>query len=644
LLWLVSNVIYSEKVGQGIYDLKVQRSRFGLNITAKIFILALSLALLLASFGGYSVYVINSIGLKIDRLTQIESILETSVYKMDASIMESSNAVSSAAYTLNLSESLGLNENEGLSAFDASFLKANTFYTKGLRELESAILLLEPLVPSKSNQIKKDNGTAVKQRLENLIFPPIETEVVTIYKRLKSKLIVIKSDYSQIDAGQKELAKAAIEQHKFSHEITPDNFEYMSGENVEKRARLIKKIASSDNQLQKSKKELGQKNENVFRDIVAAKELAFSSMERAKTQSLYVTLIVAAASTFLALIFGFLLTAGIKKKLSQANEAVDSITRGDLSTEITSTGDDEVSRLLVSTEKMREKILEVITAMGLVIEKVSENSSSLKMTANQVTDGTNQQASSVQETSASMDEMASTINENAKNALETNDTAKLLADNAVVCSEAMKKTSEAMKDIFERIAIVGEITRKIELLALNASVEAARAGEHGKGFAVVASEVSKLAELSKDAASEIQKSSTDGKQLADETNQMLDELLPEIEKTQNLVQNISASSKEQSVGAEQINGAIKTLDNVIQQNAVASADLSSTANELSEIVPNLQTLVNQFRLAEYSGSDAEHYLQVGPSESEITENSGTKSKVAGEGPKTEETTNDFGRY
>ena len=123
----------------------------------------------------------------------------------------------------------------------------------------------------------------------------------------------------------------------------------------------------------------------------------------------------------------------------------------------------------------------------------------------------------------------------------------------------MKKTSEAMSDIFERIAIVGEITRKIELLALNASVEAARAGEHGKGFAVVASEVSKLAELSKDAASEIQRSSTDGKKLADETNQMLDELLPEIEKTQNLVQNISASSKEQATGAEQINGAIKTL-------------------------------------------------------------------------------------
>lgn len=629
---------------QEIYDMKVQRSRFGLNITAKILILALSLALLLASFGGYSVYVINSIGLKIDRITKIESILEASLFKMDAAIIQSSNIVTSAALTLYLAESSGLNEKQSLDNFNEFFKKSSSLYKTGLTELETAIALVKPLVPSGLRKNKEPKKVTLEQRVRNIIFPPIEGEVLTIYKRLKSSLIMIKSDYDAIEIGQQALAKAAMARHKFAYEVPEISLEYNSTNNVKKRLDLIKKIARGNLKLQTSQKELGQKNENVFRDIVAAKELAFSSMERAKTQSLYVTLIVAAASTFLALIFGLILTAGIKKKLRRANEAVDSITRGDLSVEIVSTGHDEIGRLLISTEKMREKIVEVITAMGQVIEKISDNSNSLKTTADQVTDGTNQQASSVQETSASMDEMASTINENAKNAQETNDTAKLLADNAVVCSEAMKKTSEAMKDIFERIAIVGEITRKIELLALNASVEAARAGEHGKGFAVVASEVSKLAELSKDAASEIQKSSTDGKQLADETNQMLDELLPEIEKTQNLVQNISASSKEQSVGAEQINGAIKTLDNVIQQNAVASADLSSTANELSEIVPNLQTLVHQFRLAEYSGSDAEHYLQVGPSESELTENSGTKSEVAGEGPKTEETTNDFGRY
>mgnify|MGYP001601586001 FL=1 len=625
-------------------------SRFRLNISAKILILVLSLAVLLASFGGYSVYVINSIGVKINRLTNIESILETKVYKMDAAIIGSSNIVSGAALALSLSEPLGDEGKKSLNSFNQAVAKSATVYNKGLGELENAIALIKTLVPSSGLKKKKvDSGFSVVKQLNEIIFPPIAPEVLTIYKRLKSSLIMIKSDYTAIEVGQKSLAKAALEHYEFvslvSENARSKVARWRKASDVKMREDLAKNIERGNLKLQTSQKELGQKNENVFRDIAAAKDFALSAMERSQTQSLYVTLLVGIASTFVALIFGLLLTAGIRKKLRRANEAVDSITRGDLSVEIISTGNDEVSQLLLSTEKMREKIVEVITAMGQVIEKISDNSNSLKTTAEQVTDGTNQQASSVQETSASMDEMASTINENAKNAQETDDTAKLLAENSVVCSDAMAKTSEAMKDIFERIAIVGEITRKIELLALNASVEAARAGEHGKGFAVVASEVSKLAELSKDAASEIQKSSTEGKQLSDETNQMLDALLPEIEKTQNLVQNISASSKEQSIGAEQINGAIKTLDNVIQQNAVASADLSSTANELSEIVPNLQNLVHQFRLAEYNGRDAEHYSQVGPAaKTEETEISKETANSDPETSNTEQPAQDYGRY
>ncbi len=625
-------------------------SRFRLNISAKILILVLSLAVLLASFGGYSVYVINSIGVKINRLTNIESILETKVYKMDAAIIGSSNIVSGAALALSLSEPLGDDGKKSLNSFNQAVAKSATVYNKGLGELENAIGLIKTLVPSSGLKKKKvDSGFSVVKQLNDIMLPPIDPEILTIYKRLKSSLIMIKSDYTAIEVGQKSLAKAALEHYEFVSQVSENArskvARWRKASDVKMREDLAKNIERGNLKLQTSQKELGQKNENVFRDIAAAKDFALSAMERSQTQSLYVTLLVGIASTFVALIFGLLLTAGIRKKLRRANEAVDSITRGDLSVEIISTGNDEVSRLLLSTEKMREKIVEVITAMGQVIEKISDNSNSLKTTAEQVTDGTNQQASSVQETSASMDEMASTINENAKNAQETDDTAKLLAENSVVCSEAMAKTSEAMKDIFERIAIVGEITRKIELLALNASVEAARAGEHGKGFAVVASEVSKLAELSKDAASEIQKSSTEGKQLSDETNQMLDALLPEIEKTQNLVQNISASSKEQSIGAEQINGAIKTLDNVIQQNAVASADLSSTANELSEIVPNLQTLVHQFRLAEYNGRDAEHYSQVGPAaKTEETEISKEAANSDPETSNTEQPAQDFGRY
>ena len=626
-----------------------QNSRFRLNISAKILILVLSLAVLLASFGAYSVYVINSIGLKINRLTNIESIVETNLYKMDAAILKSSNMVSGAALALSLSEPLGEEGKKNLDNFNKAVSSSSIVYKKGLAELENTVNIIETLVPS--DLIKKEEGSSfsLTKRFKDIIFPPIGAEMLKLYLRLKLSLEAIEATLPRsVEIGQKSLTKAALEHHAFVTEVAQNArskvARWRKASDVKKLEDLARNIERSNLKLQTSQTELGKKNDKIFAYIAEAKDLALSAMERSKTQSLYVTLFVSTASTLSALIFGLLLTAGIRKKLRRANEAVDSITRGDLSVEIVSTGNDEVGRLLISTEKMREKIVEVITAMGQVIEKISDNSASLKTTSNQVTDGTNQQASSVQETSASMDEMASTINENAKNAQETNDTAKLLADNAAVCSEAMKKTSEAMRDIFERIAVVGEITRKIELLALNASVEAARAGEHGKGFAVVASEVSKLAELSKDAASEIQKSSTDGKQLSDETNQMLDELLPEIEKTQNLVQNISASSKEQSVGAEQINGAIKTLDNVIQQNAVASADLSTTANELSEIVPNLQTLVHQFRLAEYIGNDSEHYLQVGPAKAELSQKLELETDRDLQTANTKELSKDFGRY
>jgi len=615
-----------------------------LNISAKILMLVLSLAILLASFGGYSVYVINSIGLKIERLTQIESVLESRINKMDSARVESTNMTSSSAITLMLA---GMNATKDqITAFNNTVQNANKKMEEGLGELEVAIKTIKDIVPKSGLKAKKENSQQSKSFFDAIINPPIDAEAMNIYKRLNSSLVMLRSEYNTIRDNQQGVNTAVLAYSE--HAITADKERIamkvpQKKEYRDKLTQLSEKISNANKRLETSQKELSQKNENLFRDITDAKNIAFSSMDNAQTQSLYVTLFVGIASTLAALIFGLLLTAGIRTKLRNANSAVNAITEGDLSAEIKATGNDEISSLLISTSQMRDKIVEVIGAMSLVIEKISENSSKLEVTADQVSDGTSQQATSVQETSASMDEMANTINENARNATETDETAKLLAENALVCSNSMKKTSEAMSDIFERIAIVGEITRKIELLALNASVEAARAGEHGKGFAVVASEVSKLAELSKDAASEIQRSSTDGKKLADETNQMLDELLPEIEKTQNLVQNISASSKEQATGAEQINDAIKTLDNVIQQNALASSNLSVSANELAQIVPNLEDLVKQFKLAKI-----EDDIETTEQEDESSENASSDNTDDTDTPSNEDNKSDnkqdFGRY
>ncbi len=622
------------------------KQNFKFTITLKILLLVVGLALLLASFGGYAMYVINSMGLKTDRLNQIESVLESRINNMNASIIQSSAFVTRATLELGLAgsdQSSQYNDiEEGQNKFKEAVTMADKFSEEALEDLKAARALVQQVV--QKAQDNKYRKSSLKNSIENFIDPPISPDAVKIYLKMVAALDGINGNFREIKRAQDRVKKNVLAYNEFvtTSQLSPYSALYKKtlGELKTDILKANTHLAKQQTVLQDIIKDGSYLN--LFREIKEAKALAFSSMDSAQTQSLYVTLVVGVASTLAALIFGLLLTAGIRTKLRNANSAVNAITEGDLSAEIKATGNDEISSLLISTSQMRDKIVQVIGAMSLVIEKISENSSKLEITADQVSDGTSQQATSVQETSASMDEMANTINENARNATETDETAKLLAENALVCSNSMKKTSEAMSDIFERIAVVGEITRKIELLALNASVEAARAGEHGKGFAVVASEVSKLAELSKDAASEIQRSSTDGKKLADETNQMLDELLPEIEKTQNLVQNISASSKEQATGAEQINDAIKTLDNVIQQNALASSNLSVSANELAQIVPNLEDLVKQFKLAKIE-DDIETTGEDEPSEKASSDNTDDTNKSLNEDNKSDNK-QDFGRY
>jgi len=153
-----------------------------------------------------------------------------------------------------------------------------------------------------------------------------------------------------------------------------------------------------------------------------------------------------------------------------------------------------------------------------------------------------------------------------------------------------------MKEIAGKISIIEEIARQTNLLALNAAIEAARAGEHGKGFAVVASEVRKLAERSQTAAGEISKLSRSSVEVAEKAGDMLARIVPDIQKTAELVQEISAGSNEQSIGAEQINKAIQQLDQVIQQNASATEEMASTSEELSSQAEQLQDTISFFKV------------------------------------------------
>jgi methyl-accepting chemotaxis protein len=192
--------------------------------------------------------------------------------------------------------------------------------------------------------------------------------------------------------------------------------------------------------------------------------------------------------------------------------------------------------------------------------------------------------------------MTSSIKQNSDNSSQTEKIAIKSAADAREGGKAVNETVSAMKQIATKISIIEEIARQTNLLALNAAIEAARAGEHGKGFAVVASEVRKLAERSQSAAGEISQLSSSSVAIAEQAGEMLAKMVPDIQKTSELVQEISASSKEQDTGAEQISKAIQQLDSVIQQNASASEEMASTSEELSSQAEQLQDTISFFRI------------------------------------------------
>jgi methyl-accepting chemotaxis protein len=272
----------------------------------------------------------------------------------------------------------------------------------------------------------------------------------------------------------------------------------------------------------------------------------------------------------------------------------DQIANGDLTVSPKPLSDKDT--LGLALQSMGERLRGVVADALAASSNVSSGSQELSASSEQLSQGATEQASSAEEASASMEQMAANIKQNADNAAQTEKIARQSSRDAEASGQAVGRAVGAMRTIAEKISIVQEIARQTDLLALNAAVEAARAGEHGKGFAVVASEVRKLAERSQAAAAEISALSGQTVQVATDAGEMLNKLVPDIQKTAELVSEISAACREQDIGASQINEAIQQLDKVTQQNAGASEQMSATSEELAAQAEELQASIAFFKV------------------------------------------------
>ncbi len=297
----------------------------------------------------------------------------------------------------------------------------------------------------------------------------------------------------------------------------------------------------------------------------------------------------------IALVISITIVRGIHKAIKNASSVVSKLSEGDLTVSIESTAKDEIGALLEDLKKMLAKFKNVISYVNSASDNIVAASQELSSSSQQMSEGATEQAAATEEVSSSMEQMVANVQHNTENAQQTEKIAIKASEDAIEGSIAVNQAGTSMKSIANKISIISDIARQTNILALNAAVEAARAGEQGKGFAVVAAEVRKLAEKSQLAAIEINELSQSSLGIAEKSGKLLEQMVPNIQHTAKLVEEISASSLEQNLGAGQINNALQQLNQVTQQNAATSEEMAASAEELSTQADQLKEIISFFK-------------------------------------------------